>query len=1288
MNILKVALFLLFLSGIALAQDNRVLAFEEAKQLADQGAAYGEAIVAFHYSVGWQTEKNLELAAKYAISSTQKGHPLGAFRLGALLRSGDGVPKNEAQGIDLQSKAIAGLDKMAGNPYALTALGVALFQGKVVREDKKLAAQLYKHAADMGFAPAKFNFSMVLNDGHGVSKDANASQQYLRDALVAEYPPAQKFALEQAKSLNREQADAASAVEGVNSSGDRWAYEFSNLEKQNSKRHRLESPAPEDIVFANHNYIVLKRVAYLGVGRFSTSLFIYDARSLLLNAVISVPNNICAVDYSAERRQFVLLTISRSGEPWVKWPDDTGQALVLVDLQRRSIERVPLWRKNTSFYEYGGPDLAPRWDGNRVVLDKSKFPAKGSVEYLNSLYTPGGAEVSKDDPRADYPNFLEDMRFAKRCFSDVRVEVGQLEASKLAASGSEASLRKTGLEDITKLMPPKAAQQRVEGDDSPLFGVSSSDSNAEKFSMLLPSQSGKLVCVSLTALTSRVLTASFGAVDGVGVFEDGAAYVRSGSRVTVYPLNGRERSVNVGNLSVSSKASFSGKRLYFASYHADKEPAFQINGVSGDGQVSGELVAMDSDAKPDRSSQESEHSPRIYDFAIDGWRGSISLLTNGEKANKLAQTFGVTFSSDFSFNQWWEFDWRSGKLLVPPYEDESARGMFGAAGRFYGFAPVGWEIISQEASTTSGSENTISLKQIRTKNEVVVGTSPYALRGGKPLVALDGGNDSMLVISGGHRGAQVERVSLLGSNNVTKIAQYSWDDNQGDGAFFVSGRNWLVVPQEGGWEVIKLNASNFSCETLAEVYVGSGEDYAILLPSGSYAGSPGCESLLQLKAGDGSVDGSSVAQWRNRPAEVLKALGGDPEVIELLAKVTERWQKRIGFDPAKREPKASDLPKVSVPERPPLWATGETSGFTIEWQKGASPIKNVILRVNGVESARFQGDTLSSANQDKGSTDVTVKLAEGQNWIEVAAEDMDGRRSDLQRFRTILREAAKPTKRYIIAIGVSNYRDSALNLEFAAKDASDLAAAIKEITKGETEVLLLTNEQATKDAPAKIREFLATATENDEVVAFCAGHGVLDSNLDYVYASHEFDSANPSETGIKLDELVDAIGSSKSLKRLLLLDTCHSGQVGEKDEMLLAQMDTELPKGVRAVKQRGMSVKPVEGLSAEGQQRFIEEMFLLPGLHRGINIIGASGGAEFALESAQWNNGVFTASIIEALREKKADLNEDGRVSVGELRIYLAQRVSELTKGAQKPSVVAAERDQDFNLIRVANKTP
>lgn len=185
---------LLFL-GLAPAkgQDNRILTFQEAKALADGGDAYGEAIVAFHYSVGWQTEKNPELAAKYAIASTQKGHPLGAFRLGAILRSGEAIPKNEAQGLDLQRRAFQGLNNMSGNPYAITALGVMLFQGKVVPENKKEAARLYKIAADMGFAPAQFNYAMCAQAGHGTTKNLKMATEYIQIASKSDYPSASAF---------------------------------------------------------------------------------------------------------------------------------------------------------------------------------------------------------------------------------------------------------------------------------------------------------------------------------------------------------------------------------------------------------------------------------------------------------------------------------------------------------------------------------------------------------------------------------------------------------------------------------------------------------------------------------------------------------------------------------------------------------------------------------------------------------------------------------------------------------------------------------------------------------------------------------------------------------------------------------------------------------------------------------------------------------------------------------------------------------------------------------------
>jgi hypothetical protein len=520
-------------------------------------------------------------------------------------------------------------------------------------------------------------------------------------------------------------------------------------------------------------------------------------------------------------------------------------------------------------------------------------------------------------------------------------------------------------------------------------------------------------------------------------------------------------------------------------------------------------------------------------------------------------------------------------------------------------------------------------------------------------------------------------------------------------ALFLKEHGILLVPNLAGYEVYELFRSD-SPAKICELYLSGSGSYAILLPNGTYCGSPGVEREIIRRAGSsGNVDASIIATWRNRPAEVLRALKGDPEQIEVLEKVTQRWLNRLQNSGGISEPDADDVPVIELAEEVPLWAQsdritlrfrarsgsrsspGGVLGAVGSLLGGAKPsIDRISVRVNGVEQAGAQA---AYGSDGEGEWSQEVRLAEGQNWIEASAIDANGLSSNLLRFRVVLAESKKPARRYIIALGVSEYQEAALNLAYAAKDAQNLADTLRG-TKGESETLVLLNGDVTKGSLVRIREFLEPAGENDEVIVFCAGHGVLDGNLDYVFASHDFDPERPAETGIKLDDLIDTIGKSKSLKRLLLLDTCHAGQVGEREEILLAQSGSTIPKGVRAVQQRGMSVKPVEGMSAENQQRFIEEMFSLPGLHRGINVIGASGGAEFALESEKWNNGVFTAALIEALRDKQADANSDGRVGVAELRSYLADRVSKLTGGAQKPSVVAFEQDQDFDIIKVSNQ--
>jgi hypothetical protein len=190
--------------------------FEEAKSSADVGEAAAQAIVATYYALGWQTEKNPDLAVQYAEQSSRSGNPLGKFRFGAMMRNGEGIPKDESRGLALQSEAAKiwsnGFDE--DDPFSLTALGVALFQGKVLPQDKVMAAKCYKKAADLDFAPAQFNYAMCAKDGQGIAKDPSLTKKYLQKAAQNGYRLAQEaLGMTADASSSEDQSDSPSIAQ-------------------------------------------------------------------------------------------------------------------------------------------------------------------------------------------------------------------------------------------------------------------------------------------------------------------------------------------------------------------------------------------------------------------------------------------------------------------------------------------------------------------------------------------------------------------------------------------------------------------------------------------------------------------------------------------------------------------------------------------------------------------------------------------------------------------------------------------------------------------------------------------------------------------------------------------------------------------------------------------------------------------------------------------------------------------------------------------------------------------
>lgn len=232
------------------------------------------------------------------------------------------------------------------------------------------------------------------------------------------------------------------------------------------------------------------------------------------------------------------------------------------------------------------------------------------------------------------------------------------------------------------------------------------------------------------------------------------------------------------------------------------------------------------------------------------------------------------------------------------------------------------------------------------------------------------------------------------------------------------------------------------------------------------------------------------------------------------------------------------------------------------------------------------------------------------------------------------------------------------------------------MTAGKVRTLVLKDKEVIGDVLARVQQFLLDSQPNDRVVLYIAGHGMLDDKLEYRFAPAGFDVERITETGISMPELVATLQQSPARRRLLLLDTCHSGVVGEEDMDKLALAGVELPPGVRAVQNRGMKVRQTANALKAPQQkkRYIEDFFTMGTEYRGVNIIAGSAGAEFALEAGEWNNGVFAAAIMQAITDRAAtDRNGDATLTVDEILARVQGLVPQLTGGAQKPSVVMSE---------------
>ena len=228
------------------------------------------------------------------------------------------------------------------------------------------------------------------------------------------------------------------------------------------------------------------------------------------------------------------------------------------------------------------------------------------------------------------------------------------------------------------------------------------------------------------------------------------------------------------------------------------------------------------------------------------------------------------------------------------------------------------------------------------------------------------------------------------------------------------------------------------------------------------------------------------------------------------------------------------------------------------------------------------------------------------------------------------------------------------------------------------------------------------ALVNDINLAYLTGYKKLDRNSAIGVSLRYFSLGNITFTDnfgttirdfkpneFSLDVCYSRKLSSSNLIKKELLNLTPLGVIGFHPS-LLPQNKGRHPliwaKALGLKKSGTTFVRPKAGL--KNSFTYMKTLFNDVSKGTGSTVISAAGGYEFALESEDWNNGVFTYAVLEGLSSGDADRNRDGFVHVSELKDYVTLKVVELTDGKQHPTTRSENALNDFILFKVDRQMP
>jgi WD40 repeat protein len=269
-------------------------------------------------------------------------------------------------------------------------------------------------------------------------------------------------------------------------------------------------------------------------------------------------------------------------------------------------------------------------------------------------------------------------------------------------------------------------------------------------------------------------------------------------------------------------------------------------------------------------------------------------------------------------------------------------------------------------------------------------------------------------------------------------------------------------------------------------------------------------------------------------------------------------------------------------------------------------------------------------------------------------------------------------KIFALIIGTADYAEDEMDLTYAAKDATDFAAALRisssNLIGGENlNLTLLTTDKPESEWPTKenikktFDRYSQEAKARDYLLVYMAGHGVNSGGEDgdFYYLTctatdgKVFEEETREKHAISSYEFTEYIKSVPALNQVMIVDACHSGTLTSAfgKEKVSKTMSSEEVKAYERMKDR-----------------------------TGIFLLAGSAADAVSYETTLYGQGLLTYALLFGM--KGAALHEGEYIDVLDLFQFAAKKVPQLAEdigGIQRPEVRVPAEVESFNIGKMTD---